>query len=783
MQFSENWLRSYVNTSLDSDALNHVMIMAGLDVDDSHPLGASFSHVVVGEIVSIKKHPDADRLQVCDVNIGDKTLQIVCGASNARQGIKVACALVGAKLPAIDIKEAKVRGVESFGMLCSLKELGLAEEVEGILELSHDLKNGTDLRVALDLNDQITTLKLTPNRSDCLSVWGVAREVAAISASSLSPITYEVNPIKQSEKKNVHIEEKSACPRYCGRIIKNVDNTKTLPDWIISRLERSNIKSISPIVDITNYVLLEIGQPLHAFDHDQLQGDVIVRFAKSEEPIHLLNDTEIKLSKKDLIIADNSGAIAFAGVMGGMSSSVTVRTQSIFLESAFFDPIIIAGKARAYNLSTDSSYRFERGVDFANTRLALERASSLIIEYCGGEAGEITEVINALPKRNEIHLRLKKLNAILGIEVPSQDVERIFHQLGFEVSKTIEGFKVTPPSYRFDIAIEEDLIEEVVRLYGYDKIPSHHPVSHQAMLPSSGASQRDLKEILISRGFYEVVTYSFIEDEIEKLFHGNSNPIQLKNPIASQMSTMRSSLWGSHLEVLTYNLNRQVSRLNIFEIAQIFQGAKKDFIETEVISGLSYGSFMPEQWSDKIRDIDFYDMKAHVEGLTSKPLTFKRSDKTPLALHPGQSAEVFLEGQSIGWVGKLHPKWQQHFSLPKAPLIFELKIEILLQDKAFQYEDISKFLPVRRDIAIVVDASVEVDSILDAVYKAKIPCLNRIALFDLYQGKGIAENKKSVAFLILMQDTSKTLVDSEADFSVSKIVELLEKQFGATLRN
>ncbi len=783
MQFSENWLRSYVNTSLDSDALNHVMIMAGLDVDDSHPLGASFSHVVVGEIVSIKKHPDADRLQVCDVNIGDKTLQIVCGASNARQGIKVACALVGAKLPAIDIKEAKVRGVESFGMLCSLKELGLAEEAEGILELSHDLKNGSDLRVALDLNDQITTLKLTPNRSDCLSVWGVAREVAAISASSLSPITYEVNPIKQSEKKNVHIEEKSACPRYCGRIIKNVDNTKTLPDGIISRLERSNIKSISPIVDITNYVLLEIGQPLHAFDHDQLQGDVIVRFAKSEEPIHLLNDTKIKLSKKDLVIADNSGAIAFAGVMGGMSSSVTERTQSIFLESAFFDPNIIAGKARAYNLSTDSSYRFERGVDFANTRLALERASSLIIEYCGGEAGEITEVVNALPKRNEIHLRLKKLNAILGIEVPSQDVERIFHQLGFEISKTIEGFKVTPPSYRFDIAIEEDLIEEVVRLYGYDKIPSHHPVSHQAMLPSSGASQRDLKEILISRGFYEVVTYSFIEDEIEKLFHGNSNPIQLKNPIASQMSTMRSSLWGSHLEVLTYNLNRQVSRLNIFEIAQTFQGAKKDFIETEVISGLSYGSFMPEQWSDKIRDIDFYDMKAHVEGLTSKPLTFKRSDKTPLALHPGQSAEVFLEGQSIGWVGKLHPKWQQHFSLPKAPLIFELKIEILLQDKAFQYEDISKFLPVRRDIAIVVDASVEVDSILDAVYKAKIPCLNRIALFDLYQGKGIAENKKSVAFLILMQDTSKTLVDSEADFSVSKIVELLEKQFGATLRN
>ena len=783
MQFSENWLRSYVNTSLDSDALNHVMIMAGLDVDDSHPLGASFSHVVVGEIVAVKKHPDADRLQVCDVNIGDKTLQIVCGASNARQGIKVACALVGAKLPSIDIKQAKVRGVESFGMLCSLKELGLAEEADGILELNLDLKNGTDLRIALDLNDQITTLKLTPNRSDCLSVWGVAREVAAISTSSLSPITYEVNPIKQSEKKNVVVEEKSACPRYCGRIIKNVDNTKLLPDWMTSRLERSNIKSISPIVDITNYVLLEIGQPLHAFDHDKLQGDVVIRFAKPEEPIHLLNDTKIKLSKKDLVIADNSGAIAFAGVMGGMPSSVTDSTQSIFLESAFFDPIVIAGKARAYNLSTDSSYRFERGIDFANTRHALERATSLIIEYCGGEAGEITEVLNALPKRNEIHLRLKKLNAILGIEVPSQDVERIFMQLGFEVNKTIEGFKVTPPSYRFDIAIEEDLIEEVVRLYGYDKIPSHHPVSHQAMLPTSGTYHRNLKEALVSLGFYEVVTYSFIDDEIEKSLHGNSSPIQLQNPIASQMSTMRSSLWGSHLEVLTYNLNRQVSRLNIFEIAQTFHGAKKDFIETEVISGLSYGSFMPEQWADKIRDIDFYDIKAHVEALTSKSLTFKRSDKTPFALHPGQSAEVFLEGQSIGWVGKLHPKWQQHFSLPKAPFIFELKIEKLLEDKAFKYEEISKFLPVRRDIAVVVDDSVEVDSILDAVNKAKIPFLNRIALFDLYQGKGIAENKKSVAFLILMQDTSKTLVDSEADSSVSKIVELLEKQFGATLRN
>jgi len=783
MQFSENWLRSYVNTSLDSDALNQVMIMAGLDVDDSHPLGASFSHVVVGEIVAIKKHPDADRLQVCDVNIGDKTLQIVCGASNARKGIKVACALVGAKLPSIDIREAKVRGVESFGMLCSLKELGLAEEADGILELNLDLKNGTDLRIALDLNDQITTLKLTPNRSDCLSVWGVAREVAANSSSSLSPIAYEINPIKHSEKKNVVVEEKLACPRYCGRIIKHVDNTKLLPDWMTSRLERSNIKSISPIVDITNYVLLEIGQPLHAFDHDKLKGDVVIRFAKSEEQIHLLNDTKIKLSKKDLVIADHSGAIAFAGVMGGMPSSVTDSTQTIFLESAFFDPIVISGKARAYNLSTDSSYRFERGVDFANTRQALERATSLIIKYCGGEAGEITEVLNALPKRNEIHLRLKKLNTILGIEISSQDVERIFMQLGFEVNKTIEGFKVTPPSYRFDIAIEEDLIEEVVRLYGYDKIPSHHPVSQQVMLPTSGTYHRNLKEALTSRGFYEVVTYSFIEDEIEKSLHGNSSPIQLQNPIASQMSTMRSSLWGSHLEVLTYNLNRQVSRLNIFEIAQTFQGAKKEFFETEVISGLSYGSFMPEQWADKIRDIDFYDIKAHVEALTSQSLTFKRSDKIPPALHPGQSAEVFIDSQSIGWVGKLHPKWQQHFSLPKAPFIFELKIEKLLEDKAFKYEEISKFLPVRRDIAVVVDDSVEVDSILDAVYKAKIPFLNRIALFDLYQGKGIAENKKSVAFLILMQDTSKTLVDSEADSSVSKIVELLEKQFGATLRN
>lgn len=783
MQFSENWLRSYVNTSLDSDALNHVMIMAGLDVDDSQPLGSSFSHVVVGEIVGIKKHPDADRLQVCDVNIGNQTLQIVCGAANARQGIKVACALVGAKLPAIDIKEAKVRGVESFGMLCSLRELGLSEEAEGILEMRHDLKNGTDIRIALDLNDQITTLKLTPNRSDCLSIWGVAREVAAILESEVTPVIYNVNPIQHSDKKIVAVDEKTACPRYCGRIIKNVDNTKKLPDWMASRLERSNIKSISPIVDITNYVLLEIGQPLHAFDHDKLQGDISVRYAKNEEPIHLLNDTKVKLSKKDLVIADNHGAIAFAGVMGGMPSSVTELTKTIFLESAFFNPVVIAGKARAYNLSTDSSYRFERGVDFANTRQALERATSLILEYCGGEAGEITEVINTLPLRNQIHLRLKKLNAILGIEVPSQDVEHIFHELGFEVNKTIEGFKVTPPSYRFDIAIEEDLIEEVVRLYGYDKIPSHHPITHQAMLPKKSSQDNHLKDALTSRGFYEVVTYSFIEDEIEKSLHGNLHPIQLQNPIASQMSTMRSSLWGSHLEVLSYNLNRQISRLNIFEVAQTFHGTQKEFIETEVIAGLTYGSFMPEQWADKIRDVDFYDIKAHVEALTSKTLNFKCSDKTPLALHPGQAAEISLDGQSLGWVGKLHPKWQQHFSLPKAPYLFELKVSKLLQEKAFQYEEISKFLPLRRDIAIVIDESVEVDAILNAVYKAKISFLNKMALFDVYQGKGIPENKKSVAFLILMQDTSKTLVDSEADSSVSKIVELLEKQFDATLRN
>jgi phenylalanyl-tRNA synthetase beta chain len=599
----------------------------------------------------------------------------------------------------------------------------------------------------------------------------------------VTPVVYNVNPIQHSDKKIVAVEEKTACPRYCGRIIKNIDNTKKLPDWMASRLERSNIKSISPVVDITNYVLLEIGQPLHAFDHDKLQGDISVRYAKNEEPIHLLNDTKVKLSKKDLVIADNNGAIAFAGVMGGMPSSVTEHTKTIFLESAFFNPIVIAGKARAYNLSTDSSYRFERGVDFANTRQALERATSLIVEYCGGEAGEITELVTTLPLRNQIHLRLKKLNAILGIEVPDQDVERIFHQLGFQVNKTIEGFKVTPPSYRFDIAIEEDLIEEVVRLYGYDKIPSHHPVSHQAMLPASSKNQNHLKNSLTSRGFYEVVTYSFIEDEIEKLLHNNLHPIQLQNPIASQMSTMRSSLWGSHLEVLSYNLNRQISRLNIFEVAQTFHGAQKEFIETEVIAGLSYGSFMPEQWADKIRDVDFYDMKAHVEALTSKTLDFKRGDKIPLALHPGQAAEIFLDGQSIGWIGKLHPKWQQHFSLPNAPYLFELKTSKLLEAKAFQYEEISKFLPVRRDIAIVIDESVEVDAILNAVYKAKIPFLNKMALFDVYQGKGIPENKKSVAFLILMQDTSKTLVDSEADSSVSKIVELLEKQFGASLRN
>lgn len=789
MQFSENWLRSLVNTDLDSQALSHALTMAGLEVEEMQPVAAPFSKVVVAKILSAEKHPDADRLQVCSVDVGlAEPVQIVCGAANARAGLIAPCALVGAELPGISIKQAKVRGIESFGMMCSSKELGISAEATGLLELDSNAVVGQSIREHLDLDDHLFTLKLTPNRSDCLSLTGIARDVTAITGVANSfevilPVAVELKAVK-----NVLVTEQAACPRYCGRLISGINAKASTPYWMLKRLERSGLRSISAVVDVTNYVLLALGQPMHAFDADKLNGDVNVRFANENESLNLLNDQTVQLKTDDLVIADANGAIALAGIMGGKPTSVSDETVTIFLESAFFAPAVIAGKARRLGLSTDSSYRFERGVDFGNTRNAIEYATTLIQQICGGVAGEVTEVIGVLPARNPVKLRLARLISVLGIPFAQDKVGQLLTQLGF-VFTTAEGiFTVTPPSYRFDITIEEDLIEEIARLHGYDHIPATPPVAALTMLdaPEAKSQLNMLRNCLVASGYQEVVNYSFVDESWERDLLGNANPIKLKNPIASNLSVMRTGLWGGLLDTLVYNLNRKQERAMLFEIGAVYHQQASIFVEATRISGLAYGSAKPEQWSADAADVDFYEVKAHVDALlgatdTHKQVTYEKAEHT--ALHPGQTARILLDGVAIGWLGKLHPKWQQHYSLTKSTFLFELDADALLSRHIPSYQEVSKLLPVRRDLAVVVDENIAVNTLLSTVKKAKIPLILEVALFDLYQGQGIAENKKSLALSVLMHDTQKTLTDSDADGAIANLLQLLQNDFGAMLRN
>lgn len=784
MQFSENWLRSLVNTDLDSQALSHALTMAGLEVEEMQPVAAPFSKVVVAKILSAEKHPDADRLQVCKVDVGlTEPLQIVCGAANARAGLIAPCAMVGAELPGFSIKQAKVRGIESFGMMCSSKELGITAEATGLLELDSDAVVGQDIREHLDLNDHLFTLKLTPNRSDCLSIAGIARDVGAITGATtkfeeIAPAIVDVQQVK-----NVAVAEQAACPRYVGRLIAGINAKAPTPAWMVKRLERSGLRSISAVVDITNYVLLALGQPMHAFDAAKLNGDISVRFANAGESLELLNDSTIELKSDDLVIADAQGAVALAGIMGGKPTSVSDETADVFLESAFFVPSVIAGKARRLGLSTDSSYRFERGVDFGNTRNALEYATALILQICGGKAGAVTEVVGTLPVRQPVQLRMSRLVSVLGISFEQEKVAQLLTQLGFSYTTAGEVFTVAPPSYRFDITIEEDLIEEVARLHGYDHIPATPPVAALTMLPAP-EHQLHLNQVrdrLVAAGYQEVVTYSFVDESWERDLLGNNVPIKLKNPIASNLSVMRTSLWGGLLDTLCYNLNRKQDRAFLFEIGAVFHQVDGAYHETARISGLAYGSAKPEQWAATNADIDFFDVKANVDALIGKACSYEKAEHS--ALHPGQSAKILLNGKAIGWLGKLHPKWQQHYDLPKSTYLFELDASAVLSRQLPAYQEVSKLLPVRRDIAIVLDENVAVEAVLSAIRKASIPLVADVALFDLYQGKGIAENKKSLALSVLMHDTQKTLTDSDADTVITNLLQLLANNFDAALRN
>ncbi len=780
MQFPESWLRSLVNPAFDTTQLAHALTMAGLEVEALAPAAPPFSNVVVAEILSAEKHPDADRLRVCQVDVGEAApVTIVCGAPNAAAGLKVPCARPGAKLPGIEIKVAKVRGVESFGMLCSTKELGLEGAADGLMVLPADAPVGEDFRSWLNLDDTLITLKLTPNRADCLSLQGLAREVGAITGAEvrLPQIVEVVSSIQDAVPLQVTASE--ACPRYLARVVRGIDAQAATPRWMAQRLERSGIRPLLAPVDITNYVLLELGQPMHAFALSRLNGGIEVRLARPGEKLELLDGQVVELAPDMLVIADAGGPVALAGIMGGKPTSVERVTVDVMLEAAFFAPAAIAGRARRLGLSTDSSHRFERGVDFGATRQAMERATQLLLDICGGQAGPITEAIAELPRREPITLRLPRLTRVAGIELDADQVARDLAAIGAGVERQDDRLLVTPPSFRFDLAIEEDLIEEAVRLFGYDNIPAQPPAAPSRMLPQDETVLADdtLRQRMVDLDYQEVITYSFVDPAWETALDANARPLLLANPIASQLSAMRTTLWGGLIETLRHNLNRQQARVRIFELGRVYVSLAEQPMR---LGGLVYGDALPEQWGAPSRRVDFFDLKGDLERLFGHALD-ARSGAHP-ALHPGQCAELWADGRSIGWIGSLHPRLVQAFDLPAAPVLFELDSLALARRSLPRHAALSRFPQMQRDLAFVLDVHTPAGELLAALREAAADRVRSIEVFDDYRGKGVAENQKSLAIRVVMQDTERTLTDQEVDDAVQKLVDAALRQCNAPLR-
>ena len=784
MQFSEAWLRSLVNPALDRHELAHALTMAGLEVEAMTPTAPPFDNVVVAEILSAEKHPDADRLRVCRVDVGESApVTIVCGAPNAAAGLKVPCARPGARLPGIEIQVAKVRGVESFGMLCSTKELGLNGQVDGLMVLSEDAPVGEDLRTYLNLNDTQITLKLTPNRADCLSLQGIAREVGANTRTEVRFPAISEAASEISDTLEVSISAPDACPQYMGRVIRGIDAQAITPYWMVERLERSGIHPILAPVDITNYVMLELGQPMHAFALSHLQGGVEVRMARDGEKLTLLDGQTAELAPDMLVIADENGPIALAGIMGGLPTSVERFSVDLFLEAAFFAPAAIAGRARRLGLNTDSAHRFERGVDFGLTRAAMERATQLILDICGGRAGPINAHVANLPPRDPIVLRLARLARVAGVALDSDIVSRDLRALGATVEQHDDSLLVTPPSFRFDLAIEEDLIEEAVRLHGYDNIPAQPPAAPSKMLPQDETQLSDdaLRAALVALDYQEVITYSFVDPAIEAALLGNTSPLPLANPLASQLSVMRTSLWTGLIETLRHNLNRQHDRVRIFELGRVFLNAENTLDQPMRLGGLLMGTATPEQWASPARAVDFFDAKGDLERLFDGALDFWRGEHP--ALHPGQSAQLMLDGQAIGWLGAMHPRLVQSLDLPAAPILFELDLEAVTRRQLPRHQSLTRFPQVRRDLAFVLDAAIPAGDVLATMQQAATAIVSDLAVFDQYRGKGIPADQKSLAFRVVMQDTQRTLTDAEVEDAVAKLADAVRRQFNATLRS
>lgn len=790
MQFSENWLRALCNPPLASEALCHLLTMAGLEVEEVEPVAPVFTGVVVAQIVSFEKHPNADKLKVCRVDAGQgELLQIVCGAPNVVVGMKAPCALVGAKLPEFQIKPAKLRGVESFGMMCAADELGISADHAGLMVLPDDAPVGTNLRDYLQLDDKKITIKLTPNRADCLSLTGIARELAALTATPATMPEVIAPAAVHTHTRQVVLDAPEGCPRYCGRIITGVNAKAATPAWMRQRLERCGVRSISVIVDITNYVMLELGQPLHAFDNDTLQGAIHVRWPHAGEKIVLLNGQEVEPAANMLLIADEARPLALAGVMGGEGSGVSDETQNVFVESAFFQPDAIVGRARALGFSSDASHRYERGVDFELAQRAMARASQLIVELCGGQAGPVVEAVAAdkLPNRHSVEFRPARARKVLGFEISNEQMQTSLQGLGMQIEAAGDVLRVTPPSYRFDIEIEEDLIEEVARVYGYDNIQPLPPKGPAKMLASSETQRpvHRLRRQIAARDYQEIISYAFVEEAWERDFAGNTDPVKLANPIASQMSVMRSSLLGGLVGALATNIRRRASRVRLFEVGRCFAKTQEaqpvaGYTQPMRVAALAWGSVAAEQWGQTVRRVDFYDLKRDVEVLLGEQASFQRAALP--ALHPGRCAQILLGGKVVGYLGELHPALVQKYDLGTPPMVFELELEAALTSTVPQYREISRQQSVSRDLALVVSNTVSAQQLLQTLQTAGAQNVQAIDIFDLYTGKGIEADQKSIALRVSLQHSERTLEDTEIEGAMQTLLAAAQDKLGARLR-
>lgn len=795
MKFSESWLREWVNPAISTEELSEQITMAGLEVDAVEPVAGAFTGVVVGHVVECAQHPDADKLRVTKVDVGaGEPIDIVCGAPNCRQGLKVCCATVGAVLPGdFKIKKAKLRGQPSEGMLCSFDELAIPVESDGIIELPAGAPVGMDVREYLKLNDNAIEIGLTPNRADCLGMLGIAREVGVlnrlpVTEPQISPVAASIDNVMP-----IKVSAPDACPRYLGRVIKGIDANATSPLWMQEKLRRCGIRSIDPVVDVTNYILLEMGQPMHAFDHAKIDGGIVVRMAEEGEKLTLLDGNEVTLRADTLVVADHSRPLAMAGIFGGEYSGVTAETKDVLLECAFFSPLSITGRARAYGLHTDSSHRFERGVDYAVQNKAMERATALLLEICGGEAGPVVDVTSAahLPQAATITLRRSKLDSLIGYHVEDDVVTDILTRLGCQVSKTAEGWTAVAPSWRFDMEIEEDLVEEVARIFGYNNIPNEAPLAELRMNDHREANLplKRVKAALVDKGYQEAITYSFVDPKVQALLHPGEEAMILPNPISVDMSAMRLSLWSGLIGAAVYNQNRQQPRVRIFESGLRFvpDAAAENGVRQEVmLAGLLTGNRSNEHWGQESKTVDFFDMKGDLEAvleLTGRLDDVKFEACSNPALHPGQSAALVLDGEQIGFIGALHPELERKLDLNGRTMLFEVLWDKISQRTITSAQSISRFPANRRDIAIVVNESVSAQNIIDECRKVGGNQLVGVNLFDVYRGKGVNDGCKSLAISLTLQDTSRTLEEEEIANAVSGIVEALKVRFQASLRD